>query len=554
MRALCLATVVLACSSQEAPQVSIRTQLLAPQGLLDRVATLGIEIIDKTDGMGCDAGRGTITGVSASTLRVATVELARGNCAGAGTFCGSLNIPSATVERLVLATGKDETGATFMRACTVATFENPTESVSLTLVRALPPATCGNKAIEVPETCDAANDAQCTSCQTKEYYLSSGSTETGTSETDLKSRVTLQWPVGMGESGRMVAAFEEESPSNREVSLRVLDDKLGNDTGLTGGLNTASFFLPSDPGVTPSKPSVGNQRNPAIAQSGGTTFVMFEDDALGQGFDIRLRTLDSTFHATQAAPLFVAGGVGDQVDPVAREGSEGKIALLYRDASSSRLLVRLLVPPGAIGAEQELGTASSKASIAALPTGWVVAWEENGDIRLRIMDANGTPQGAPITVNDMGEGVQFEPHVAALPDGRFAVAFTDASKAGDSNIFVQRFTNAGRKVAGDQAVPVHGVKASVQDGVALGALPGVNGYVVGYRDAGTIYARYLGGNAGYLLNPIDGSESPFAVSLGSGKERQDLTIAVGGNPTAIAFAWTELPGRIMLRRLPLPTR
>jgi hypothetical protein len=496
-----------------------------------------------------------VTGVDDSVTRLARTDLVRGSCAGTGTFCGNIVLESATSERLFIATGRDEGGSPFMRACTIQTIGKPTETVTLKLLRALGKANCGNKSIEVPETCDAANDAACdTMCQTKELYASAGSADTGTSDANKKARSRSVWGTGTAYAGRFFTAFEEDVAGNREISMRVLSETLTDDP-FSGVLGTTSFFLPNDPAVFPPKPVVGNQQVPSLAQSGDSLFVLFEDDALGQGIDVRMRAIDTTLRATQAAPIFVAGGAGDQIEPASSTGADGKVLIAYRDVATSRVLLRVLVPPGALGPEQELGTGIGPVSLAPLPSGWVATWEDNGDIRLRIVDPNGTPQGGALTVNDVGDGVQSTPKVATLMDGRYAIVFNDASKPADPNVLVQRFTAAGRKIAGDQLTPVHAA-AGAQNGASIGALPATGGsYVVGYIEGGkSVFARYLGGNAGYLLNPTDGTEDPFAISRDASKERKELGIAVGGSPRAIAFSWTELPGRIMIRRMPMPTR
>jgi hypothetical protein len=549
---------LIACASTEAPRASVITRLIAPQGLLDRVVTLQVEIVEKTDAVSCDANKGLVNGFEDSTPRLAKTDLVRGSCAGTGTFCGSIEIESGDKPRLFVATGRDEGGAPFMRACAVQTIAKPTETVTLTLVRALAKATCGNKSIEFSETCDAAQDSVCDAmCQTKELYISNGSDETGTNDTNIKGRSAVTWGTGTSYAGRLFAAFEDDLSANREIAMRVLSETLSDDA-FSGVLGKTSFLLPNDPAVFPPKPAVGNQRAPALAQSGDMLFVMFEDDALGQGSDIRLRPVDTTLRTTQVAPIFVAGGAGDQVEPVGSTGANGKVLIAYRDVATARVLARVLVPPGALGPEQELGAGNGPVSLAPLPSGWVATWEDNGDVRLRIVDPNGTPQGGALTVNDIGDGVQSAPKVAALTDGRYAVAFNDARTVADPNVLVQRFTAAGRKVAGDQMAPIHPSVTGTQNSAMIAALPAAGGsYVVGYVDGGkNVLARYLGGNSGYLLSPTDGTEEPFAISRDASKERKELSIAVGGSPSAIAFSWTELSSsaRIMLRRIPMPTR
>jgi Ca2+-binding RTX toxin-like protein len=78
-------------------------------------------------------------------------------------------------------------------------------------------------------------------------------------------------------------------------------------------------------------------------------------------------------------------------------------------------------------------------AITALPDGgFAVAWEDDSGIgldggaaiRLQAFDAAGAKIGGEIIVNTTTAGVQDQPSLAALPDGRIAVTWRDASASG----------------------------------------------------------------------------------------------------------------------------
>lgn len=78
-------------------------------------------------------------------------------------------------------------------------------------------------------------------------------------------------------------------------------------------------------------------------------------------------------------------------------------------------------------------------TITTLPNGgFVVSWVDfsgigldgDGAIKLQAFDANGDRVGSEITVNTTTTGDQIDPSVAALPDGRVAVSWTDYSQTG----------------------------------------------------------------------------------------------------------------------------
>lgn len=88
-------------------------------------------------------------------------------------------------------------------------------------------------------------------------------------------------------------------------------------------------------------------------------------------------------------------------------------------------------------------------SITGLNNGrFVVTWQDNSNmgndtsgtaIRAQIFEADGSKFGNEFQVNTTAQGIQFEPNVKALSNGRFVIAWTDDSRSeGDSSFYAVR--------------------------------------------------------------------------------------------------------------------
>ncbi|WP_201742091.1 hypothetical protein, partial [Mangrovicoccus ximenensis] len=95
--------------------------------------------------------------------------------------------------------------------------------------------------------------------------------------------------------------------------------------------------------------------------------------------------------------------------------------------------------------------------LAALGSGAVAVWRgagagDNDGIFARILDADGTELAAPFRVNATTSGGQYEPEVAVLSDGRFAVMWS-GTRDGDGDGVVARVFNAdGTAASGEIAI------------------------------------------------------------------------------------------------------
>jgi hypothetical protein len=216
------------------------------------------------------------------------------------------------------------------------------------------------------------------------------------------------------------------------------------------------------------------------------------------------------------------------------------------------------------GTEQTLssGGANRNVVVAATPTGWVAAWESGTDVKLRALGADGSPQGGEIKVNDgTHTGNQVHPGVAALADGRVAVAWVDGGAPGAPGIFVQRYSNTLMPTAGDQTVRINDLtEADECADATVGA--GSNFFVAAWVDkkTGHVAGRLLDGTTGFLFNGVNAQQTEFQASREQGRTRLSPAVAVGGRGPFVSIAWQDDTGAtatymgIFGRRFPAPMR
>lgn len=537
---------------------AVAPTLLAPRALLDRVTKIDLRVLpaDST----CDDTNGTAKDMTQAA--VASVDLTAEACTGKGKFCGTLSIEQDKKSHAFWARALDANGALFMTACATATLDKAQVEVPLTLKRYLAPAVCGNNVVEQKEQCEAADgtDVQCEKCTAVDYPLSGDADANGITRASAKSAPAVFFGP---QTGRLFGLFEVAG-ANVDVGVRVLDARL-QPIGIPTEAKSP-FLLPSDPSVFPGVTQVGKQSEPAGTWFGNRVYITYTDDQGTNPPNVRMRIIDdTTLRATAVSSILVNQGseVGIQGHSAIAAADFG-LFIVWQDDTAGKILGRISTLAGALGPVQELSSAGTPThpSVIALPSGFAVVWEAGGDVRLRIVGTDGTPSGGEQVVNAATDGVQGSPVISALSNGRYAVAWIDRSKAGDANVYVQRFLESGRRVATDQNAPVHDLSTGDQTDVAIAASPaGEGSYVVTWLDGptGAVRARYLGGSDGFLLNNEDGTETDFRVDRGDAHVRTKPFVVSGGSPLANVFGWedAETAGgatRIVIRRFPIPTR
>jgi hypothetical protein len=568
-----------ACSEPPSANVAVGPSLVLPRGLLQSVARVVVREYFAGPAA-CDASSGDVTGAGVAD---ATVTLSQQGCTGGAVWCGAMQIAPSEAPRIFGAEADDSSGAAVAVGCAQLVVNQQAEPLTITMKRVVTPSTCGDGVLQATEQCDPPGppaDLVCdASCHTKEELLSAvdstpGVTAPGPAKPGDRTVPALVWPSGSGSAGRIVALWQDATnPPDTHVALRVLGDGLDSlPANAAPALVAGSIWLTSstDPGQFPSVPDGGNQQLPvaAFAADAKRTFVAFADDSAGT-VDVHLRTLDANFTAEQVTPVAINGNGGEpgvQAHPAIALGANDVAYVVWQSAPQvgpgqivGRTYDRTKTSP--LGAQVVLssGSADQSPSVAALSTGWVVAWQSGSDVVVRTVDAGGQPAGVAVVVSSGHTGTQDHPSIASLGGGddRFAVAWADHGQNG-ADIVIQRFDATGAPLPGDSSTPINDV---VTDGdqLAPSIAGGANGafFAVGWVDvaSGHVRARLLDASAGFDFNNVDGQNGEFQVSLVDGHTRANPVVAVGGSGPFIAFAWEDrtaaAPG-IYGRRFPLP--
>jgi hypothetical protein len=569
-----LATLGAACqATDEAPRVSIATDLVLPRGVLDRVVKLTLTVTEGNVTCDATAGQTALPGGPSAATEIAKRDLATTGCAAGVKFCGDVAIEKSDAPRVFSAVAKGADDATLAIGCAQVTVNQDALPLAIKMFRYLAPPVCGDSVVQPTEQCEPGNTFVCdASCLSKELLLSVGATQTGTKDGKPgdKSDIALLWPAGTaaGTQGRFFAFYTDRAvagSNNFEVSLRAMTADLSPiPASESPALAAGSLYLPNDPAVFPPVPAPRQQSFPSAAFLNGKYYVAFQDDTgTSTGLDIHLRSMDSALVAEQGPnnPLGINGPSGAGEDaiqgvPSIAAGPGDHLFIAWEDAGQGKIAGRTLAPPSTLGNQNDLstGTGNKGVSVAATPTGWVAVWQSGTGVKLRVVNQDGTPQGSEQAVNDSGT-VSERPRVASLSDGRFAVTW---NAGGD--IFVQRYDAKGAKIAGDQATAINDV---VKDGEQVtpsiaGTAAAGGSYAVVWLDANSshIRGRMLGGSSGFLFNNVTGQSSEYQASRVDGHPRANPAVVAGGSGPFIAVAWedksTTGPG-IVARRFPLPS-
>lgn len=575
-RALGIVVVVAgaACGSHtdDGVRVGVGPALVFPQGLLQSVARIVVREY-YAGPAACDPSSGDVTG---SGTPDATTTLSESGCSGGAVWCGSMQVTTSSASRIFAAEADDAGGNAVAVGCTEAVVAQQTLPLSIAMKRVVATAVCGNGVVEPTEQCDppgSTADLVCdASCHTKEELLSAVNTQTGfpapaSGGASARGDAALMWPA----NAPLLALWDDQTdPPDQHVALRMLGS--GMDTlpaGSAPALAGGSIWLTATP-TFPSSPDPGNQQYPSAAADPAGTYVVFGDDLCGSSgsFDVCLRVLDSNLSDVGTLVVNGSGGSGEpgvQTHPAIALGTGETAYVVWQSAPQvgpGQIVGRTVnVSSMALGAQVVLSTGTSNGlpSVAALPTGWVVAWENASGILVTTVDTTGRPSGSPVTASAGHTGLQDHPAIASIGggDGRYAVAWADHGQNG-ADIVVQRFDASGHAIPGDSSTPVNDLVVSgdqLTPAIAGSADGGF--FAVAWLDgpSGAVRARLLDGSSGFDFNNVTGQNDEFAVSLAQGHVRAAPVVAVGGSGPFIAFAWQDqssgAPG-IYGRRFPLP--
>lgn len=546
-----LAALGLACSSSGGGSVALAPAIVFPQGLLDNVTELKVSVYDASGGLDCNPKDGTVSGLSGQ-IPLATKDLGSSNCAGGAKFCGDISIQKSDNPRLFTAQAFVGTQtAPTASGCTKLVANQDNLQVKIQMLRTLPPSMCNGATSPVITQCDTGSttDLVCdASCQSIEDYISKGD---GITTSDVKSKVRPQlvWPAASGDAGRLLVFWGDKSQAGgNEVAMRVLADDMEPYTGQGQTVQDLSFRMPGVPGggIYGSYPLP--QFDPTAASINGLYYVAFEDSTTG-ATAIKLRTLNAILDPQQQNAVQVsdsAGSVAQTLPSMAANGNNLFVAWENNGTIVGKMVDASLTP----GTQKTLGTGTS-VSVAATSSGWVAVWQNGTDVEMSRIDASGNP-GSATKVNDAAGATH--PGVAAF-GANVAVVWVD----GGGNITVQRFDASGTAIAADQTNALQSSSlGGNQNSPSIAA--GTNFFVATWVDgkSGHVRARFLDGAGGYMYNAVTGQNDDFQVSTVDGDQRAAPVAAVGGSGPFVVIAWEDDTGApssykgIWGRRFPLP--
>jgi hypothetical protein len=182
----------------------------------------------------------------------------------------------------------------------------------------------------------------------------------------------------------------------------------------------------------------------------------------------------------------------------------------------------------------------SAPSVAARGTGGFVAvWEDKGDlpggVKMRLLDAAGSPQGGEVSIDKSGYG-SVRPRVSSAADGSFAVAWATNQAA-----WVQRFDSLGQP---------RGDKLLINSGQPLDSSLPLDVAMAPDGSFGVIYGQSTFGGDVILARRFDAAGSALGgpVELDSGTlmaARLNARVTAGADGSLLAV-WQERAGFYIL--------
>ncbi|MBI5609545.1 MAG: hypothetical protein HY902_11760, partial [Deltaproteobacteria bacterium] len=187
---------------------------------------------------------------------------------------------------------------------------------------------------------------------------------------------------------------------------------------------------------------------------------------------------------------------------------------------------------------------STDGDLAAFADGsFALVWAQNGDIVAQLLTAAGAPAGPAFQVNDVTAGLQFEPRLAVLAGGQWAVTWTTDANAWDVQLKI--FKAGGSEPVAKEACVHAGMWAGLQQRHARPVAWPDSGLLVAFESPDAngwgIWARSFDSNAVAL-------HTPKQVNLGSDGHQMDVDAAVADAASA-AVTWRGPDAHVYLRRI-----
>lgn len=568
--------------------VTVGLLMRAPQGLLDDASEVTLRVID-SGAASCDEATGHVDG-SPPDDAVQSFSLERGGCAGGATWCKTITLDKDDSSKIfgVIATGP---AGLLAEGCTTARIDQDPLEVSIQVHRAVLPKCCGDGALQPGEQCDSGQppavacgadvgEPGCTGmeatavcgcdCVANEMLLSidnpGGSPALGNAPgTKRDLALAFSGPAGQVASSLRAVFTDTDAAQSTvpDINIRLLQSNL-EPYPSSGALAPLSkqLRLPDCSNVINVLGPPRTQETAAlVAVTNDTVGVVYASNEPDPGrADIFMSLQQGDGCAND--PPFQVNALTDLpcwLPDIARAG-DGSALIVWH--ASGQVRGRIWSSAGGdtgtltpVGADVTIATSSTgRPRVAGSAAGWLVAYEAEGNVWL----VNVSPSeevGVPLQVNANSDGVQDQPDVARLSDGRTAVVWHSGGA-----IFAQRFSAMLEPRAGDQDAPLGVSSPPGYAPTVAGTDEGGGAFVVAWAATDlTVWARYLYGDQGFAYNSVTGQNDDFLAShpAVSGPDvgmRAGPSVAIGGVGW-VAIGWQDdslnHPG-VYVRGFPLP--
>ena len=557
----------------------IALTMRAPQGLLDAATQVQLEVVEE----GAASCAGAALSGAPPEDSVQSFNLDKGGCASGAAWCKEITLERDDTTRVFHVVARSPAGI-LAEGCTRATVDQDPLEVDIHIERYNPPKCCNDGIIEAGEQCDlgpaAAAPTDCfgnpggpqclgiipdpvceCDCLAKEILLSSDNTvapllTNGPPGSKTELALAFGGPTGSALPGALRAlytdSFNASGPS--DIDMRALDTQL---YPIPTGAFRGQLRLPqcSNPLLMSGK--LRTQKTPAIASiATDTTAAVYASDETFVGRLQIYLSPQTEAGCADVDPILVNTNTTQSAeDPDVAGGPAAAALIVWR--SGVQLRARIWHTDGTFqptADELFIGTiaAGARPRVAGYAGGWLVAYSGTGTgdtdgIFLARVTTTGQVTSTTL-VNAMTAGIQDQPDVAVLDDGRSAVVWRNS----DARIFFQRFDAGGTPRTNDQLEPL---QQSSPPPAADPVVERAGAYFAAAWAAGggTIWGRFLGADSGFAFNYVTGQTGDFEASHpGIVGERSRPSLAVGN---FVAVGWQDVsaghPG-VFVRRLPLP--
>jgi hypothetical protein len=592
--------------------VDIGLVMRAPQGLLDTATSVQLSVFDASAAKCLKTGHVDKIPQGGDTQQF---TLDKKGCAGGASFCKTITLDKDGSEKMFAVVASNASGVV-AEGCTTALINQDPLDVSITVQRFNPPGCCNNGKLESGEQCDTGQvanqdcsggqggvckaivaDAVCAcDCTAQEILLSVDNAESPfLKNKPAKSKTHLAMAFAPGAASypnALRAVYTNTGPDAKggaDISERFLLQDLypiTNPPTLAGQL-----ALPIKCISTTAKPgTVRKQISPSITvASNDTIAVVYASDELTGGKsdvyvspqnadgcdDAHVCTKDGDCQTrkcvktggsqglcapSQTVNLPAASFPGAQ-DPDASSGPASAVLIVWTRDNNAR--GRIWTTDGALTPETmeiPLAPNASAARVTGNTNGWKVVYQGAGQgdgdgIFMKSVSPAGVP-GAEVRVNAVTDGLQDQPDVAMLEDGRTIVVWRNAG-----DIYFQRYDSEGVPIAKDQDSPIHLDGAGDQSHPTATAAVGYGDFfAVAWESAkdtesSDIVARFVGGSSGFRFNSVTGQNDEFSATQASIAGLRHLPAMAIGGGGFVAIGWqddSEAHPGVYVRRFPLP--